>query len=76
MNVDLSPENELFVDSVVAQGEYADRREALDEAVQLLRRHVWLRKAINEGLAGETIPAEVVHRELRQQLAEIEKRLQ
>ena len=38
MSVDLSPENEQFIDLVVAQGACSDRREALDEAVQLLRR--------------------------------------
>jgi putative addiction module CopG family antidote len=76
MNVDLSPENEQFIELVVAQGDYSDRREALDEAVQLLRRRVWLRHAINEGLSGEWIPAEEVHERLRQQVAEIEKHIQ
>jgi putative addiction module CopG family antidote len=76
MSIDLSPENEQFIDLVVAQGAYFDRKEALDEAVQLLRRREWLRQAINEGLSGESVPAEEVHEELRQQLAEIEKRMQ
>ena len=35
-----------------------------------------VRQAINEGLSGESVPGEQVHEELRQQLAEIEQRMQ
>lgn len=74
MSVDLSPENEQFIDLIVAQGAYSDRKEALDEAIQLLRRRERLRQEINEGLAGDFIPAEEVHERLRKKVAEIEKR--
>jgi putative addiction module CopG family antidote len=75
MSVDLSPENEQFIDSVVAQGAFPNRKEALDEAVQLLRRRERLRKDIEEGLASGSIPAEEVHARLRQHVAEIESRI-
>ena len=75
MSVDLSPENEQFIDLVVAQGTYSDRKQALDEAVQLLRRRERLRNEINEGLVGEPIPAEEVYRHLERRVQEIEKRM-
>jgi putative addiction module CopG family antidote len=75
MSVDLSPENEHFIDSVVAQGVFTNRKEALEEAVVLLRRRERLRQDIEEGLASGWVPAEEVHERLRQQLAEIESRM-
>jgi putative addiction module CopG family antidote len=75
MSVDLSPENEQFIDSVVAQGAYHDRKQALDEAVQLLREREHLRREIQKGLDGEPIPAEEVYRHLEMRLEEIEKRV-
>jgi Arc/MetJ-type ribon-helix-helix transcriptional regulator len=35
---DVSPTNEAFITDAVARGLYKDRRSALDEAVELLRR--------------------------------------
>jgi putative addiction module CopG family antidote len=75
MSVDLSPENEQFIDSIVAQGTYQDRKEALDEAVHLLRERDHLRREIQKGFQGEPIPAEEVYRHLERRLEEIEKRV-
>lgn len=46
----LSPENEQFLDHAVAAGVYHDRREALDEAVNLLRRRERLVEHVNRGI--------------------------
>jgi len=49
MSTGLSPQNELFIDHVVARGVFHDRAEALDEAVELLRRRQELLDHIDEG---------------------------
>lgn len=76
MRVDLSSENERFIDLVVAQGRCSDRKRALDEAVPLHRRRERLRQDIEEGLASSSTPAEEVHARLRQRVAEIEGRIE
>ena len=48
MSTDLSPENEQFLQQVVAAGVFPDRGQALDEAVGLLRRRQELLAHIEE----------------------------
>ena len=59
----LSPENEQFVENAVSVGLYHDRAEALDRAVELLRRREQLVGDVNEGIAqlerGEGMPLDM-----------------
>jgi Arc/MetJ-type ribon-helix-helix transcriptional regulator len=59
MSIDLSPRNEQFIDQVVARGDFPDRAQAIDQAVELLRRRQELLDHIDEGakqlLNGEGI---------------------
>lgn len=59
MSTDLSPQNERFIEHAVARGVYHDRSQALDDAVELLRRRQELLDHIDEGTrqlrAGEGI---------------------
>ena len=49
MSSDLSPENEQFIQHAVECGTFEDRAQALDQAVELLRRRQELLKHIDEG---------------------------
>lgn len=49
MSADLSPQNEQFIEQVVARGAFHDRTQALDQAVELLRRRQELLDHIDEG---------------------------
>lgn len=49
MSTDLSPRNEQFIQHVISRGVFHDREEALDEAVELLRRRQELLDHIDEG---------------------------
>jgi Arc/MetJ-type ribon-helix-helix transcriptional regulator len=49
MSIDLSPQNEQFIEQVVARGAFHDRTQALDQAVDLLRRRQELLDHIDEG---------------------------
>jgi Arc/MetJ-type ribon-helix-helix transcriptional regulator len=48
MSTNLSPENEQFIEFAIASGTFHDRGEALDRAVDLLRRQQLLDR-IDEG---------------------------
>jgi Arc/MetJ-type ribon-helix-helix transcriptional regulator len=49
MSTDLSPQNEKFIQYAVARGIFHDRGEALDEAVELLRKRQELLDHIDKG---------------------------
>jgi Arc/MetJ-type ribon-helix-helix transcriptional regulator len=49
MSTDLSPQNEQFIEQVFTRGVFHNRTEALDEAVELLRRRQELLDHIDEG---------------------------
>jgi len=49
MSSDISPDNEQFIQLVVASGEFPTRGEALDKAVGLLRMRQELLAHIDEG---------------------------
>ncbi len=50
MSSSLSPENERFLEHAVSVGMYHDRGEALDRAVELLRRREQLIHDVNHGI--------------------------
>ena len=50
MAASISPDNERFLDQAVADGRFADRGEALDEAIRLLRRREELSRAVECGV--------------------------
>ena len=66
MSSDISPESEQFIQDVVAVGAYESRGEALDQAVQLLRRREQLLKDVNSGIEqlergeGETLDIDAI----------------
>jgi Arc/MetJ-type ribon-helix-helix transcriptional regulator len=49
MSTDLAPRNEQFIQHVIDRGIFHDRSQALDEAVELLRRRQELFDHIDEG---------------------------
>ena len=51
MSTDLSPQNEQFIEHVIARGDFQDRSEALDQAVELLRRRQELLDHVDAGTA-------------------------
>jgi Arc/MetJ-type ribon-helix-helix transcriptional regulator len=59
----LSPENEQFLERAVSVGMYHDRDEALDRAVELLRRREQLIRDVNVGIEqlerGEGVPLNI-----------------
>lgn len=50
MAASISADNERFLEQAVADGRFADRVEALDEAVRLLRRREELFRAVEAGV--------------------------
>jgi len=63
MSSNLSPENDRYVEYTVATGMYHDRGEALDSAVELLRRREQLIRDVNQGIEqlerGEGRPLDI-----------------
>jgi plasmid stabilization system protein ParE len=63
MSDNLSPENELFLNHAVAAGMYLNREEALDRAVELLKRREKLIRDVNKGIEqlnrGEGKPLDI-----------------
>ena len=68
MSDTLSPENEDFIQTAIRRGDYRDRGEVLDEAMELLRKRDELRRDIKQGIdeldRGDRIEGEEVFREL------------
>lgn len=50
MAASISPDNERFLEKAVADGRFADRGEALDEAVRLLRRREERHRDVEAGV--------------------------
>ena len=63
MGSDISPENEQFIQHAVAAGTFQDRGEALDKAVELLKRREQLIRDVNAGIEqlerGEGEPLDI-----------------
>ena len=68
MSDTLSPKNEQFIQTAIRRGDYRDRGQVLDEAMELLRKRDDLRRDIQQGIGeldrGEGIEGEEVLREL------------
>jgi antitoxin ParD1/3/4 len=60
MSTQLSPENEQYLQNAVSTGLFHDRGEALDKAVDLLKKRELLLREVNRGIEqleqGEGIP--------------------
>ncbi|HEY4760802.1 MAG TPA: hypothetical protein VIH42_09505 [Thermoguttaceae bacterium] len=50
MASNLSPENEQYIQNAIAAGLYHDRDEALNRAVELLKRREQLIRDVNQGI--------------------------
>ncbi|HEX3727476.1 MAG TPA: hypothetical protein VHV08_14580 [Pirellulales bacterium] len=66
MSTELSPDKNLLLEKLVAEGRFPNRQQALDRAVDLLREEAETVEEIREGLAsierGEGTPLdEAVH---------------
>ena len=74
----LSADNEEYLNRVVKDGAYQDQREALDEAVALLRKRDQLRADVRAGIRqadrGELVPAEAVFERLEERARLIERK--
>jgi predicted transcriptional regulator len=70
MASELSPDKDAFLEKLIAIGQFSNRQQALDHAIDLLRDEVETVAAIREGLEsverGEGIPLEDAVRQLRE----------
>lgn len=76
MSIEISAENERYLQQLVERGFYRDRAQAMDEAVELLRRRDQLRSDVRAGIEqadrGELLDADDVFRRLEARAREIE----
>jgi len=76
MGIEISAQNELYLQRLVAQGLYRDQAEAMDEAVELLKRRDRLRSDVRAGIEqadrGELLDAESVFQRLLERARQIE----
>lgn len=76
MSIEISAENEHYIRQAVERGIYRDRADAIDKAVELLRRRDQLisdvRSGIEQADRGELLDAEVVFRRLEERARQIE----
>ena len=63
MSNNLSPENEQFLQRAISVGMFHDRDEAIDRAVELLRRREQLIRDVNKGIEqlerGQGVPLDI-----------------
>ena len=75
MSVQITPEVEGLVRSIMSDGRYRDEAEVLSEALRLLQNRDRLRAEINDGIAeldrGERIDADTVFAELDQKASKL-----
>jgi predicted transcriptional regulator len=76
MSIEISADNERYLQQLVARGIYRDRAEAIDEAVELLKRRDQLRIDVRAGIEqadrGELLDAESVFQRLLARAHQIE----
>jgi predicted transcriptional regulator len=76
MNTKISAQNERYLEHVVAKGTYRDLAEAIDQAVELLKRRDTLRDDVRGGIEqadrGELLDADRVFRRLEERARQIE----
>jgi Arc/MetJ-type ribon-helix-helix transcriptional regulator len=71
MNIEMSPENQKFVEFEVSRGTFANENDAVNNALDALREREELRRHLAEAMASESIPAEIVFAHLRQRAEDI-----
>jgi antitoxin ParD1/3/4 len=75
MGLEITPELEEMVQSILRGGQYDSESAVLREALSLLRQRDRLRRDVQEGIAeldrGERIPGEEVFRELEEKIARL-----
>ncbi len=76
MSTDLSPSNEQYIEDAVARGVFESREQALDAAVELLKRREETIRQVNQGIEelergeGRPLNLEDVKADIRRRLAE------
>ena len=77
MSIEISDENERYLQQSIERGMYRDRAAAIDAAVALLRQRDQLRSEVRAGIeqadSGELMPAEDVFRRLEARARQIER---
>jgi antitoxin ParD1/3/4 len=79
MATNLSPENEQFIENVIASGLYHDRDEAINKAVELLKNREQLIRDVNLGIEQlergecELLDIEKIKAEVRDKVKSIGK---
>ncbi len=74
MSIDLSPENESYIDQAVANGLFQDRHQALNAAIELLKRRERLIRDVNSGIEqlekgqGEPFDIDAIMADIDEQL--------
>jgi antitoxin ParD1/3/4 len=75
MGLEITPDLEEMVQSILRGGQYDSESAVLREALSLLRQRDRLRRDVQEGIAeldrGERIPGEEVFRELEEKIARL-----
>jgi predicted transcriptional regulator len=76
MSIEISAENERYLQQLVERGVYRDCAAAMDDAIGLLRRRDQLRDEIRAGIAqadrGELLDADAVFERLLERARQIE----
>ena len=76
MSNEISPDKARYIDDAVRDGHYEDVRQALDEAVDLLRQRDQLRADVRAGISqannGQLLDADEVFDRLEAKAAQIE----
>ncbi len=72
----LSPDNQKFINQLLARGEFASESDAINEAIGLLRRREKLRDDVNAGInqadGGQLVSGDEVFDRLTMRADEIE----
>jgi antitoxin ParD1/3/4 len=76
MHVDISPENEQYLQQLVVAGFYASQSQAMDVAIELLKRREHLQRELQRGIdeadRGELLDGEEVFGRLEERASRIE----
>ncbi len=76
MSTDMSPQNEEYIQDAVTRGVFHSRTEALDAAVELLRRRETVIREVNAGIAelergeGRPLDLDEIKASIRERLAQ------
>jgi Arc/MetJ-type ribon-helix-helix transcriptional regulator len=76
MSTDISPQNEQYIQEAFARGSFQSRGQALDTAIELLKRREETIREVRVGIEqierGEVVPLDIekMKAEIRQTLAE------